>query len=264
MFVLFLTCAHQGYFPRSQKALHCRAAGGESRGLWHLGGRTSGTGTKLCPPVGRKASVQEWSPLLGDFFSGRLGRCRGEQEVGMPGDFSLRKASEVRGGQGIGMPGQAIREAEACQGPSLLRTLLTLQLTAKQDVGQGPVYTAVHTVSVCGVHQSCLDRSQVRSGHLLLRNIYHYLCPEQSHRNTHMSVICSFCSCSPAKPPGSPSQPLSRPLAPFAGPSTLNQFLCSPLTASALLLQSFMLPRLPKSSSSIVGTPQRRHSHFAL
>lgn len=57
---------------------------------------------------------------------------------------TFRKASEVRGRQGTGKPGQTVQEAEACPGPSLWRTLLTLQLTAKQDVGQGPVYTADH------------------------------------------------------------------------------------------------------------------------
>lgn len=158
--------------------------------------------------------------------------------------LSLRKASEVRGGQGTGKPGQAIQEAEACPGPSLWRTLLTLQLTAKQDVGQGPVYTVDQTVSICGLCQSFLDRSQIRSDHLLFRNGYHFLSSEQRHRDTHLSSV-PFVLALPFKPPQSPSQSRYRPLAPFAGPSTLNQFLYSSLAASALLLESFMLPLPP-------------------
>lgn len=53
-------------------------------------------GLGLCPPVGRKASVQGESSYLGDFFLGRLVECTGRQGTGMPRDFSLRKASEVR------------------------------------------------------------------------------------------------------------------------------------------------------------------------
>lgn len=179
--------------------------------------RAGVSGGMFCPPVGR-------TPYLGDCLSGRLGGWARTREAWA--GRRHRKQSPVW--------------------VIFWKITLSPSADSQDETWKGSsVHTAVHTISIPGFCQSCVERSQVRSGHFPAR------------KPLRLSQLWAKPKGHPYSPTGLSSVPLSSPppgpssptcfsswslLLLFSGPSALNRFLCFFHTLSSNPPSTLSLP----------------------